>query len=84
MDRRLPGCLCQASDATLTTLDWKLPARYPSVRVVDPVAVAAALIAVLQGGYVLARAADSAGTYMQAVEGALALLACRTRTGEDA
>jgi len=51
---------------------------------VDPVAVAAALIAVLQGGYVLARAADSAGTYMQAVEGALALLACRTRTGEDA
>jgi hypothetical protein len=31
---------------------------------------------VLQGGYVLARAADSADTYSQAVEGILALLAC--------
>jgi AcrR family transcriptional regulator len=49
---------------------------------VDPVAVATALIAVLQGGYVLARAADSADTYTQAVEGALGLLAaCSTSTG---
>jgi TetR/AcrR family transcriptional regulator, transcriptional repressor for nem operon len=47
----------------------------------DPAAVAAALIAVLQGGYVLARAAGSADTHTQAVEGILALLACRTRTG---
>jgi AcrR family transcriptional regulator len=43
---------------------------------VDPAATATALVAVLQGGYVLARAADSADTYSQAVEGILALLAC--------
>ena len=49
---------------------------------VDPAAVATALVAVLQGGYVLARAADSADTYTQAVEGALGLLdACSTSTG---
>jgi len=48
---------------------------------VDPVAVATALVAVVQGGYVLARAAGSADTHTQAVEGILALLACRTRTG---
>ena len=42
---------------------------------VDPVATATALVAVLQGGYVLARAADSADTYTQAVDGILALLA---------
>jgi TetR/AcrR family transcriptional regulator, transcriptional repressor for nem operon len=48
---------------------------------VDPAAVATALVAVLQGGYVLARAADSADTYTQAVEGALGLLAaCSTST----
>jgi TetR/AcrR family transcriptional regulator, transcriptional repressor for nem operon len=48
---------------------------------VDPAAVATALIAVLQGGYVLARAADSADTYSQAVEGALGLLAaCSSST----
>jgi len=49
---------------------------------VDPAAVATTLIAVLQGGYVLARAAGSADTYAQAVEGALGLLANRTGTGE--
>ncbi|MGH3293913.1 MAG: TetR/AcrR family transcriptional regulator [Trebonia sp.] len=49
---------------------------------VDPAAVATALIAVLQGGYVLARAADSADTYTQAVDGALGLLAaCSTPAG---
>jgi TetR/AcrR family transcriptional repressor of nem operon len=48
---------------------------------VDPVAVATALVAVVQGEYVLARAAGSADTHTQAVEGILALLACRTRTG---
>ena len=41
----------------------------------DPEAIAAALVAVLQGGYVLARAAGSADTYRQAVDGALGLLA---------
>ncbi len=49
---------------------------------VDPAAVATTLIAVLQGGYVLARAAGSADTYTQAVDGALGLLANRTATGE--
>jgi len=43
----------------------------------DPAATAAALVAVLQGGYVLARAAGSADVYGQAVEGVLALLARR-------
>jgi TetR/AcrR family transcriptional repressor of nem operon len=40
----------------------------------DPVAVATALVAVLQGGYVLARAAGSAEVFSRAVEGALGLL----------
>jgi TetR/AcrR family transcriptional regulator, transcriptional repressor for nem operon len=44
----------------------------------DPQAVATALVAVLQGGYVLARASGSADTCRQAVDGALALLACHT------
>jgi AcrR family transcriptional regulator len=48
----------------------------------DPAAVAAALVAVLQGGYVLARASGSADAFTQAVDGALALLACHTRTGQ--
>jgi TetR/AcrR family transcriptional regulator, transcriptional repressor for nem operon len=51
---------------------------------IDPVAIATALIAVLQGGYVLARASGSADTYAQAVEGVLALLGGRTRPGENA
>jgi len=41
---------------------------------VDPQAVAAALVAVLQGGYVLARASGSADTFTQAVDGILGLL----------
>lgn len=44
----------------------------------DPEATAAALIAMVQGGYVLARAAGSADAYRQAVDGALGLLASRT------
>jgi TetR/AcrR family transcriptional regulator, transcriptional repressor for nem operon len=44
----------------------------------DPAAVAAALVAVLQGGYVLARASGSADSYTQAVDGVLALLTCHT------
>jgi TetR/AcrR family transcriptional regulator, transcriptional repressor for nem operon len=48
---------------------------------VDPVAVATALVAVLQGGYVLARASGSADTYGQAVDGVLGLLACPMRAG---
>jgi TetR/AcrR family transcriptional repressor of nem operon len=41
----------------------------------EPVAVATALVAVLQGGYVLARAAESVEVYATAVDGALGLLA---------
>jgi TetR/AcrR family transcriptional regulator, transcriptional repressor for nem operon len=44
----------------------------------DPVATATALVAVLQGGYVLARAAASAEVFARAVEGAVGLLG-RTR-----
>ncbi len=40
----------------------------------DPEAVAAALVAVVQGGYVLARAAGSPAAFDTAVRGALALL----------
>ncbi|MGW7003198.1 TetR/AcrR family transcriptional regulator [Streptomyces sp. NPDC054933] len=45
----------------------------------DPAATATALVAVLQGGYVLARAAGSAKAYAQAVDGALGLLASHVR-----
>jgi AcrR family transcriptional regulator len=45
----------------------------------DPAATATALVAVLQGAYVLARAAGSAEVYAQAVEGALGLLAGHVR-----
>ncbi len=41
----------------------------------DPVATAATVAAVVQGGYVLARAADDAAPFDAAVEGVLALLA---------
>jgi TetR/AcrR family transcriptional repressor of nem operon len=51
---------------------------------VDPAATAATLVAVLQGGYVLARASGSRDTYTQAVDGVLALLARHARTGGDA
>jgi AcrR family transcriptional regulator len=40
----------------------------------DPAATASALLAVLQGGYVLARAAADPTAFDQAIEGALALL----------
>jgi TetR/AcrR family transcriptional regulator, transcriptional repressor for nem operon len=45
----------------------------------DPVATATALVAVLQGGYVLARAAGSAQIYTRAIDGALALLTGQAR-----
>ncbi|MEV1178959.1 TetR/AcrR family transcriptional regulator [Nonomuraea sp. NPDC049784] len=45
----------------------------------DPAATATALVAVLQGGYVLARAAGDAEVYAQAVDGALGLLAGHVR-----
>lgn len=47
----------------------------------DPETVATALVAVLQGGYVLARASGSPDTYRQAVDGALGLLACHVEAG---
>ncbi|MDR0344174.1 MAG: TetR/AcrR family transcriptional regulator [Nocardiopsaceae bacterium] len=45
----------------------------------DPAATAAALVAVLQGSYVLARAAGSAPVYTLAIDGALGLLAGHVR-----
>ncbi|MFI9722016.1 TetR/AcrR family transcriptional regulator [Streptomyces sp. NPDC052396] len=42
---------------------------------IDPAATASAIVAVLQGGYVLARAADSTGPFTEAVDGVLGLLA---------
>lgn len=41
----------------------------------NPAATASTLVAVLQGGYVLARAADDPAPFTEAVDGALALLA---------
>jgi len=41
---------------------------------IDPAVTASAIVAALQGGYVLARAADSAKPFEQAIEGILALL----------
>jgi AcrR family transcriptional regulator len=49
----------------------------------DPVATATALVAMLQGAYVLARAAGSAEVYAQAVDGALGLLAPRSSHPEE-
>ncbi|PRX05383.1 UNVERIFIED_ORG: hypothetical protein CLV66_105273 [Actinomadura viridilutea] len=45
----------------------------------DPAATATALVAALQGGYVLARAADSTEVFSQAVDGALGLLTAQVR-----
>ncbi|MFF7634293.1 TetR/AcrR family transcriptional regulator [Kitasatospora sp. NPDC008050] len=50
----------------------------------DPVATASTIVAVLQGGYVLARAADSTEPFTEAVEGVLGLLAARSRPGTRA
>ncbi|MDT3396898.1 TetR/AcrR family transcriptional regulator [Streptomyces sp. B1866] len=44
----------------------------------DPAATAAAVVAVVQGGYVLARADGSAEGFTRAVDGALGLLAAHT------
>lgn len=55
-------------------------ARGELVPSADPDELAAALVAVLQGGYVLARAAGSAEPAARAVRGALALLAGVTVT----
>jgi TetR/AcrR family transcriptional repressor of nem operon len=49
----------------------------------DPQATAATVIAVLQGGYVLARAADSAAPFDQAITGVLGLLAAHTSTAHQ-
>lgn len=45
---------------------------------IDPAATASAIVAALQGGYVLARAAGSARRFEQAIEGILALLGAYT------
>lgn len=64
---RLAGLLAEGRDS------GELDAR------LDPATTAAALVAVLQGAYVLARAADSAEEYSQAIDGALRLLAAHVR-----
>jgi TetR/AcrR family transcriptional repressor of nem operon len=51
---------------------------------VDATATAAALVAVLQGGYVLARASGSADAYARAVDGILGLLAGRSSNRGEA
>jgi TetR/AcrR family transcriptional repressor of nem operon len=63
---RLEGVVTQGIDAGELT-----PA-------IDPAATASAIVAALQGGYVLARAADSAKPFEQAIEGILALLGVYT------
>lgn len=45
---------------------------------IDPAATASVIVAALQGGYVLARAADSTEPFEQAIEGILALLGAYT------
>ncbi|GGR08877.1 TetR/AcrR family transcriptional regulator [Streptomyces netropsis] len=50
----------------------------------DPADTASAVMAVLQGGYVLARAAGSTEPYDRAVKGALGLLAAHAATGAPA
>ncbi|MGI5171146.1 TetR/AcrR family transcriptional regulator [Spirillospora sp. CA-253888] len=49
----------------------------------DPRATAAAIVAVLQGGYVLARAADSVQPFDQAIAGVLGLLAAHVSTVDE-
>ncbi|MFF7728363.1 TetR/AcrR family transcriptional regulator [Streptomyces sp. NPDC008001] len=50
----------------------------------DPAATAATVVAVLQGGYVLARAADSTAPFEQAVDGVLGLLAAQSTASPTA
>ncbi|MGW2280096.1 TetR/AcrR family transcriptional regulator [Streptomyces sp. NPDC001770] len=50
----------------------------------DPRATAATIVAVLQGGYVLARAADSVEPFDQAIAGVLGLLAAHTANAAEA
>ena len=49
--------------------------------VVDPLATAATIVAVLQGGYVLARAAGTTDPFDQAIDGILALLGANAVSG---
>lgn len=73
-------------DETLTRLRARLAGVLDEGRAagelpaaLDTAALAATIVAVLQGGYVLARAADRAEPFDQAVSGVLALLAAHTR-----
>ncbi|MEU5186138.1 TetR/AcrR family transcriptional regulator [Streptomyces klenkii] len=53
-------------------------ARGELAAALDPAATAATVVAVLQGGYVLARAADSTAPFEQAVDGVLGLLTAQS------
>ena len=61
-------------EETFTWLRGRLASVIAEDSGLDPVATAEAIVAVLQGGYVLARAADSVVPFEQAVSGALGLL----------
>lgn len=49
----------------------------------DPSATASTIVAVLQGGYVLARAQNSPAAFTEAVDGALGLLSTASRTPQS-
>ncbi|WP_326954198.1 TetR/AcrR family transcriptional regulator [Amycolatopsis sp. NBC_01286] len=73
-------------DETLTLLQAKLAAVLDEGRAakelpaaLDTAALAATIVAVLQGGYVLARAAAAPEPFDRAVSGVLSLLAAHTR-----
>ncbi|GAA4011347.1 TetR/AcrR family transcriptional regulator [Allokutzneria multivorans] len=61
------------------TLAWLRQRLAEVLREIDPApeAIAATVVAVLQGGYVLARAADSVEPFTAAIDGVLTLLAAR-------
>lgn len=78
--------LCRPVDETFAWLRTQLTSVLAEAKageeldpVLDPAATATALLAVLQGGYVLARAAADARVFTQAIEGALSLLTTHAR-----
>jgi AcrR family transcriptional regulator len=72
---RLRGRLAEVLDAGRTAGELA-----PTV---DPAAMAATIVAVLQGGYVLARAAGTPDPFDQAVSGVLTVLAAHATTTEE-
>jgi AcrR family transcriptional regulator len=73
VDRALRWVTARLAEALEEHLE-QARARGQAAPKIDPQATASALVAMLQGGYVLARAAASEVPFHEAVEGALALL----------